>query len=169
MCFRPDQLNRIERPLEFNIGTGLWKFLKSFWQLNHNFLMAPIVNNPMFIRGRGDNGRIDSRLVDDQVIGRLCYDNHKEAWLKLTVKDMFFNGICISFDSFQLKMVFPCTLISYMHIRKAAIHAITKYNGNILSNKICEPVHNFLSKNPKALPVLGKFLASLGTGQSTKE
>ena len=168
MCFRPDQLNRNERPLEFNIGSGLWRFLQSFWQLNHNFLMAPIVNNPMFIRGRGDNGRIDSKMVDDQVIGRQCYDNHKEAWLKLTVKDMFFNGICISFENFQAKIGFPCTLICYMHIRKAAIHAVTKYNGNAQSNKICVPVHTFLSKKFRGSSIFRKILGEPRNGTKYK-
>ena len=68
--------------------------------------MAPIVNNPMFIQDRGDNGRIDSKLVDDQVIGRLRYDNHKEAWLKLTVKDMFLMASVFLLKTFSKKWGF---------------------------------------------------------------
>ena len=74
---------------KYSLGAGLWNFLQSFWQLNHNFLMASIVKNPMFIRGRGDNGRIDNKMVDEPVIGRQCFEQHKEAWLKLRLMDTF--------------------------------------------------------------------------------
>ena len=73
-CFRPDQLNLTTNPIEHSIGMGLWNFLLSFWRCNHNFLSAPIVTNPMFIRGRGDNGRIDNKLVDELVIGRQSFE-----------------------------------------------------------------------------------------------
>ena len=102
-CFRPNQLDNIGRLVESDIGLGFWKFLQSYWQINNNYLDAPIVLNPLFIRGMGDNGRVDPRMVDEQLIGRQCFENNKETWLKLKVKDLFLNDNCISYEVFFTK------------------------------------------------------------------
>ena len=167
-CFRPDQLNWTTNPIEHSIGMGFWNFLLSFWRCNHNFLSAPIVNNPIFIRGRGDNGRMDNNLVDELVIGRQCFNEHKQAWLNLKIRDLFANGAIITYENFIIKMGFPCTVLCYMHIRKAAIHAITKFNNNADSDKTCTTLENFLARKKKGSSSFRKILGMPRNGVAYK-
>ena len=164
MCFRPDQLNLTTNPIEHSIGMGFWNFLLSFWKCNHNFLEAPIVSNPMFIRGRGDNGRIDNKMVDELVIGRQNFEEHKQAWLSLQIKDLFANGAIISFKNFVNKMGFPCTFLCFLHIRKAAIHALTKYNNIETSDKSCISLMTFLTRKKKGSSSFRKILGRPSNG-----
>ena len=50
LCFRPEQLDIEERPLEYAIGMSFWRFLQAFWNNNHNHLKAPLLLNPVFCR-----------------------------------------------------------------------------------------------------------------------
>ena len=47
-CFRPYQLDALNRPLEYNIGSSFWNFLVCYWSTDHNFLSAPLLLNPCF-------------------------------------------------------------------------------------------------------------------------
>ena len=75
ICFRPDQLDPNNRLMSV-IGMSFWTFLLTFWKTNHNFPKAPLLGNPVFNRGIGFNGKVDSRLLDSQVIGRDSYTVH---------------------------------------------------------------------------------------------
>ena len=98
-----------------------------FGKKNENFLGAPLINNPMFIRGRGDNGRMDNGLMDDRLIGKQDYLLHKESWLKLTIGDLWLNNNFISFDNLRLTVGYELSFNLYLHISKATAHAIVKY------------------------------------------
>ena len=167
-CFRPYQLDNIGRPVESDIGIGFWRFLQSYWQTNNNYLDAPIVLNPLFSRGMGDNGRVDPRMVDEQLIGRQCFENNKETWLKLKVNDLFLNDNCISYEAFLQKIGFYCTFLCYMHIRKAVLHAKLKYGGNVNSNKTCVPIANFMARKPKGCSYFRKILGKPARGTEYK-
>ena len=110
----------------------------------------------MFIRGRGDNGRIDNKMVDELVIGRQNFEEHKQAWLSLQIKDLFANGAIISYENFVNKMGFPCTFLCFLHIRKAVIHALTKYNNIETSDKSCISLMTFLTRKKRGRLLSGK-------------
>ena len=74
----------------------------------------------------------------------------------------------MSFENFQEKIGFPCSLICYLHIRKATIHAITKYNGNINSNKSCNSISTFMAKKQKGSHSFRKILGTPRNGNIYK-
>ena len=55
-----------------------------------------------------------------------------------------------------------------MHLRKAAIHAIEKYNGNANSDKSCISIQNFLDKKQKGSASYRKILGLPSNGVTYK-
>ena len=156
ICTRLDPTLITVRPVEAAIWAGFWRFLLSFWELNENFLEAPLINNPMFTRGRGDNGRIDNNLVDERIIGRQDLDLHKEAWLKLLIKDLWSNGSFTSYVHLKIKIGHDFSFVVYLHLRKATAHAIVKYKDRVLSNGTTTSLFAFLGRAKKAHLFLGR-------------
>ena len=148
-CFRLDQLDEQARPLEYNIGKSFWLFLQAFWKKNHNFLKAPLIDNPCISWSMLDNRRVDNKCVDHTVIGRYSYDLHKETWLNLKVCDMLTNGIIISMLELTVRLGFNITVNTYLALRRATSHALVKYgnnNGSEIARPLVEKkVKNFIS------------------------
>ena len=166
ICFRPDTALQPEGRIEPVIGKGFWRFLVCFWQKNENFLGAPLINNPMFIRGRGDNGRMDNGLVDDRLIGKQDFLLHKESWLKLTIGELWQNNNFISFNNLRLTVGYDLSFNLYLHIRKATAHAIVKYKNRENSNGTTITVNTFLSRKLHGSSSFRKIIQAekIGTG-----
>ena len=119
ICFRPEQLDQDLHPLEFNIGISFWKFLVAFWSTNHNFLQAPLLYNPCFIRGMGDNGRIDGRLVDANNVGEAAFNRDKEKWLSIRIGDFYNNDAFHSHLHVQTTTQLNFSFNVFLHFRRA--------------------------------------------------
>ena len=160
-CFRPGTLERNRYPMEFNIGTGFWNFLQSFWTCNHNFLNAPIVDNPLIVRGVGDNGKVDNRTVDRITIGRDSYDRHTKAWLQLKVSDMLTQGIIISLPEMVNRMSIQISVNTYLVVRRAVSHTLVKFNNKKDSDGTCVSITDFLARRGKGANKFRKVLSNV--------
>jgi exonuclease III len=127
ICFRPDQLTP-ERPLEFNIGTAFWRFAIKYWTCGKNILSAPIIKNPLFFRGLGDDGRVDTRQLDENILGNNNFEYYKEQFLKLCVADCLNNNGFKSYADFLNDTGTMVTPNVYLAIRKSVVFTIRKFN-----------------------------------------
>ena len=157
-CFRPGQLDKNMCSMEFNIGTGFWNFLQSFWATNHNFLNAPIVDNTFIVRGVGDNGRVDNRTVDRLTIGIDSYYRYKKAWLKLKVSDMLFQGTIISHPEMVHRMGIQISVNTYLAVRRAVSHTLVKFNNKKDSDGSCTGITEFLTRRGKGAKKFRKIM-----------
>ena len=120
-----------------------------FLEKNHNFLKAPLIDNPCISRGMLDNRRVDNKCVDHTVIGRYSYDFHKETWLNLKVCDMLTNGIIISMPELTVRLGFDITVNTYLALRRATSHALVKYGNNNASDGTVTSIDEFLAPKGK--------------------
>ena len=147
-CFRPEQLTP-GNTLVNNIGSDFWTFLGLYWKLNHNFLKAPLVLNTMFCRGFGDNGKVDNKVVDSQLIGKTCFEKNKEKWLGLRVCDMLSNGIIISLPEMNIRLGFDITVYCYLGLRRAVSYALIRYGNNKESDNTSVGINDVLARRAK--------------------
>ena len=71
-CFqnlREDSVHEFTNPLLQNIVQSYWIMALAWWKLNNNFMMAPLLRNPIFTRGRNPAGGFDNRAIDSTVVG----------------------------------------------------------------------------------------------------
>ena len=168
ICFRPDPELAGTRPVEAAILGGFWRFLLAFWSTNENFLEAPLINNPLFIRGRGDNGRIDDNVVDERIIGRDDFALHKESWLKLLIKDLWSNGVFTSYENLKTKVGHDFSFVVYLHLRKAAAHSLVKYKNRSNSNGTSISLFTFFARAQKGSKHFRKVMLNDSTGTGVK-
>jgi hypothetical protein len=159
ICFRPDQLT-MERPLEFNIGTAFWRFLLKFWSAEKNLLGAPLIKNPLFLRGNTGDGQFDSGMLDEAVHGRANLENNKEGWLKLRCADFLDGtGIIKNYPEASRIQGIILTPVIYMAIRRSIIFSFNKYkmaerSGNMVT------LERFLSFRTKGSKQFRKTLGA---------
>jgi hypothetical protein len=128
-CFRPSQLSA-SRPLEYNIGSALWKFLQVFWLNGKNILEAPVINNELFFRGptAGNLRRPDIRPVDAEIIGLRHFERQKWLWLSIKFKDLLNNDLSIkSYESLLVNTGLIFNFNCYLNLRTMANFALRKY------------------------------------------
>ena len=129
-----------------------------FLEKNHNFLKAPLIDNPCISRGMLDNGRVDNKCVDHTVICRYSYDLHKETWLNLKVCDMLTNGIIISMLELTVRLGFDITVNTYLALRRATSHALVKYGNNNASDGTVTSIDDFLATKGKGAKKFRKII-----------
>jgi hypothetical protein len=161
ICFRPDQLTPV-RPLEFNIGTSFWRFAIKYWTCGKNILSAPIIKNPLFVRGIGDDGRVDSRQLDENIVGNNNFENFKEHFLKLCITDCLnINGFK-SYEEFQTVTGTMVTQNVYLAIRKSVLFTVRKFNVANSTGKNLPLIH-FLQQGCKNSKPFRKILGKINT------
>ena len=155
-------MDREERPLEHAIGMSFWRFLQAFWNSNHNHLKAPIFLNPIFYRGIGDNGKVDTRTLDSTVIGKKCFEDNAEAWLSLKLCDLLDNNVMVSMNTLIARLGFTITVNTYMALRRAISHALVRYRLRVDSDGSSIGINEFLSRKTKGAKKFRKIINKQG-------
>jgi hypothetical protein len=151
ICIRPHLLDP-DMPLEYGIGSAFWQFLTTFWKLGKNVLYAPLVYNPLFIRGLTQGGMADTRLIDENLIGIENYRRDQSRWLSLRCCD-FFTGTGIKSYNEVITNVNPnITFNLYMAFRRSIAFTFKKLKlDGISGNTGCNIDSLILSKNKKSI------------------
>jgi exonuclease III len=125
ICIRPHLLDP-GLPLEYNIGSAIWQFLLTFWRSGKNLLYAPLMHNPLFIRGLDGGGVADMRVLDENIVGIRNYHASVQGWLSLRCADFLgINGLK-SYDEVNENLDLIITPVAYMAIRRSIVLAFRK-------------------------------------------
>ena len=157
-CFRLYQLDALNRPLEYNIGSSFWNFLVCYWSTDHNFLSAPLLLNPCFNQGIGDNGKVDTRLMDCYVVGTESFRQNTEFWLNFKISDMLRAGQLKSFHDLRNSVTVEITFNVYLSLRRSVCQALVKFNNRPSSSGKNLPVEEFLNRRSKGAKIFRKYL-----------
>jgi hypothetical protein len=105
----------------------------------------------------GDDGRLDSRQLDENILGMNNFEHNKEKFLKLTILDCLDNTGFKSFDNFLIDTGIIVTPVVYMAIRKSVQFTVRKYNLQFRTG-INRPLVNFLREGCKNSKPFRKIL-----------
>jgi hypothetical protein len=111
-----------ENPILFNICKSFGKFAEEFYGAEDNYKKAFIFRNPLFRRGRNDDGLLCERFFGNN-FGELC----KIA--KLKFEDFFTPRGTKTLDELNREFDLNFTLVTYMRTHEALQFAVLKY-GN---------------------------------------
>ena len=89
--------------------------------------MAPLIKTDFCIRGKDANGVLDTRQVDENLIGRACYEENKELWLSVTVNFFLAGNAYLSHEQIINKLGFNISFNTYMHLRRAVSFARVRH------------------------------------------
>jgi hypothetical protein len=152
LCFRLTSMDP-QRKIEHGIGTAFWKFLINFWKTGKNIMYAPIIKNPLFIRGKLADGRVCTGLLDERIIGIRNYQANEYGWLSLRCCDFFQNNVFKGYNEIVESTNLPLTQVAYMAVRSSITFALKKYrywyntaNGNGISLEYLMELKNKKSK-----------------------
>jgi len=163
LCFRPNQIDQVQNPVEYNIGNSYWTFAQKFWQTNNNFLHSPIFENNSIIRGMGDNRRVDSRMMDGAVVGMVSYERHKERWLSLTLNQLLDRGVILPYDRVLATLGFYISVNTYFNLRRCVSFALLKYGNNSKSDGTSVKMQDFLNRRGKGSKCFRLYLSNAKT------
>ena len=119
----------ITMPVISDFTVSWLKFYNSFYKINDNYLLAPIYNNPSFIRGRLDQRHVDSGLIDAAVIGRPNLTLNYAAWRSATFSKCVAAGRILEYLDMKNSLGIDFNFLVYLGLRRALQHAIDSRAG----------------------------------------
>ena len=151
-CFqnlREDSVHEFTNPLLQNIVQSYWIMALAWWKLNNNFMMAPLLRNPIFTRGRNPAGGFDNRAIDSTVVGQQQYMELEEKWLRCKYNDFVENGIIVPLATAQQRTGIQFTVNAYFNIVRAVNHAKVRYGKARTNNGTCLHISRILLRGTK--------------------
>jgi hypothetical protein len=122
-----------------------WKF----WELNENFLMAPLVDNKFFLRAAPERRAPVLGCVDRNLLGPDFYAANKEALLSLRMNCLVRGNRIVTIETLRRQTGLNFSNNAYMNLVTAANFAVTKYGNKVDSNGTCIPLALFLQRIKK--------------------
>jgi hypothetical protein len=130
-------------PIIYNIARSFERLSKTYYGTGKNYLKAYIFCNPIFVRGRGDNG-----ILCRNFFGNGTPVNLLEKIAKLKLEDLLMRGGMKSLAQINTDFEVDFTLNTYMRLSEALMYFLEK-KENI----------------PPAVPIgIGNFLLSFDKG-----
>jgi len=137
-------------PVLYDIVESVSKLQCNFWAMNENFLMAPLIDNPFFMRAEPGRRAPVIGCVDRNLIGGHFYDTHKERLLSLRLNCLIRPGNRLaSLPEINRTTGLVFTYNVYMHLLVAARFAIKKYGNKPVTNGTTLPLAALFIGNKK--------------------
>ena len=160
--FRFQEDRHTSNPVVHTLGCSWSGFFQKFWNINHNFLSAPLISNPFFSRGKDENGRFDPGPVNGTVIGHLSLKVNSSKWLSVKFKDGLLDGRVRNFNEMTESFGIIFNFNTYLGIRRAVIHGLTARAAKN-SDLTTVEVEHFIRKNKKGAKRYRKILEHLSS------
>jgi hypothetical protein len=136
-------------PVLYNIAESFEKVQYKFWELNENFLMAPLVDNKFFLRAAPERRAPVLGCVDRNLLGPDFYAANKEALLCLRMNCLVRGNRIVTIEMLRRQTGLNFSNNAYMNLVTAANFAVTKYGNKAGSNGTCVPLVLFLQRIKK--------------------
>jgi hypothetical protein len=114
-------VSRDDHPIISNIAVSFEKFCKIYYETGMNYKKAYILSNPLFVRGRRDNG-----LLCRQFFGRNLRNDTLEKIATLKLEDFLDRNVIKTLDQLNMDTQLNFTLVEYMRISEAVAFFIDK-------------------------------------------
>ncbi len=113
------RVDQISDPIIFNIAKIFEAFSKKYYCTGKNYLRAFILCNPIFGRGRGDNGILCKRFFGENLPNQIL-----EKIAKLRLEDLLMRGVIKSLAQINTDLGIDFTLVTYMRLSAAITYFI---------------------------------------------
>jgi hypothetical protein len=143
---RKSMFDENTEPVLFNIAESFEKFQWKFWELNENFLMAPLVDNRFFLRAAPERRAPVRGCVDRNLLGPDFYARNKESLQSLRMNCLVRGNNIVSFENLRRSTGLNFSNNAYLNLVTAANFAKTKYANKQESNGTCLPLLLFLQR-----------------------
>jgi hypothetical protein len=162
---RKNMFDENTEPVLFNIANSFEQFQWKFWQLNENFLMAPLVDNKFFLRAAPERRAPVRGCVDRNLLGPEFYAANKESLQSLRMNCLVRGNGIVTLENLRRTTGLNFSNNAYLNLVTAANFAKTKYGNKENSNGTCIPLLLFLQRIKKGSK---KFRVRLFDGKNTE-
>ena len=152
----PEKLNILVNPMLYTIAESYQKFTKKFNELENNFDLSFLLNNPVLKRGFGDNRKIDLNFFSQNIP-----EIPAAVLARVKISDIAVGGVLKSLDEINNEANIPFSLATYMRLgealrtfnrgrlglRGARIHSDSMHDFLVRFKKGSRPVRNILTKH----------------------
>jgi len=114
-------VSKNDHPIISNIAESYEKFCKVYYDTGMNYKKSYILSNPLFVRGRRDNG-----LLCRQFFGRNTPNNIIEIIANLKLEDFVERNAIKTLDQLNMDTRLNFTLVEYMRISEALAFFLDK-------------------------------------------
>jgi len=108
-----------EHPIIYNIAKSFEVFSKKYYCTGKNYLRAYILGNPLFVRGRGENGILCKRFF-----GLNLPNQTLEKIANVKLEDLLMRGGIKSLAQINIDLGIDLTLVTYMRLSAAITYFI---------------------------------------------
>jgi hypothetical protein len=118
-------VSKRKHPIIFNIAQSFENFSKKYYGTGKNYMRAYILCNPLFVRGRGENGILCKRFFGENLPNQTL-----EKIAKLKLEDLLMRGGIKSLAQINTDLGIDFTLVTYMRL-SAAITYFMEIKQNV--------------------------------------
>ena len=146
---RYSKIDAAAHPILAYIALSFSKLQAKYWELNENFLSAPLVDNNFFLRAAAARRAPERGNVDRNLLGHIFYDDNLDQLHSLRMGCLIRGNRVVDFETLRRSSGLDFQFNTYLRLCTAARFALVKYGNKVGSNGTCVPLNWLLQRVKK--------------------